>query len=70
MSTLAALAIVAGVLASGIPLGRWACRRDPGPRARRRDADRALLHLARAGCTNPAQCPTCTTLTDRAKERP
>ncbi|MFE7017698.1 hypothetical protein ACFVAQ_45855 [Streptomyces sp. NPDC057651] len=70
MSILAALAVVAVILASGIPLGRWACRRDPGPRARARAADRALLRLARTGCTNPAQCPTCTTLDDRTKERP
>ncbi|AYD86234.1 hypothetical protein SEA_DAROLANDSTONE_46 [Streptomyces phage Darolandstone] len=31
-------AAVALLLASGVPLGRWACRRDPGPLARPRMA--------------------------------
>ncbi|MEV4036390.1 hypothetical protein [Streptomyces umbrinus] len=107
MSSLSGLAIVAGVLASGVPLGLWACRREPGPlarlrmargqgwrylahraglllspgllyrgvpfgtaRQRRRYADRALLRLARAACPTPAQCPTCSALTERAGVRP
>ncbi|MFF9034007.1 hypothetical protein ACF090_00855 [Streptomyces sp. NPDC014892] len=69
MSSLAGLAIVAAVLASGVPLGRWACRRDAGPLAGRRDrADRALLRLTRTGCARPDQCPTCSALTERAQE--
>ncbi|MGW0756149.1 hypothetical protein ACWD1Y_06610 [Streptomyces sp. NPDC002814] len=69
MSSLAGLAIVAAVLASGVPLGLWACRRDPGPLAgRRARADRALLRLARTGCARPDQCPTCSALTERAQE--
>lgn len=71
MTTDLALALaVALATASGVPLGMWACRIDPGPlagrRARRR-ADRALARLARAGCANPAQCPTCTAYADRAE---
>ncbi|MFF3886582.1 hypothetical protein [Streptomyces sp. NPDC001914] len=31
-----AFVAVALVVASGVPLGRWACRRDPGPLARPR----------------------------------
>ncbi|WP_328361455.1 hypothetical protein OG800_26535 [Streptomyces sp. NBC_00445] len=68
---MSSLAIVAAVLASGVPLGLWACRRDPGPLAGRPDrahADRALLRLARTGCAHPDQCPTCSTLTERAQE--
>jgi len=38
VSPLTGLAIVAGVLAAGVPLGLWACRRDPGPLARPRMA--------------------------------
>ncbi|MET8098803.1 hypothetical protein ABZV29_20305 [Streptomyces sp. NPDC005236] len=71
MSGPAGLAAVAAVLASGMPLGLWACRRDPGPLAGRRDrarADRALLRLARTGCARPDQCPTCSALTERAQE--
>ncbi|MEU3917095.1 hypothetical protein [Streptomyces sp. NPDC029004] len=65
MSGLAWAIILALVVASGVPLGRWACRRDPGP-FDRADADRALLRLARTGCDRPDQCPTCTALADRA----
>ncbi|MGW8876365.1 hypothetical protein [Streptomyces mirabilis] len=61
MSGPAGLAIVAAVLASGVPLGLWACRRDPGPFAGRRDR-------ARAGCARPDQCPTCSALAERAQE--
>jgi hypothetical protein len=71
VSSLAGLATVAAVLASGVPLGLWACRRDPGPLAGRRArvrADRALLRLARTGCARPDQCPTCSALTERAQE--
>ncbi|WP_326728826.1 hypothetical protein [Streptomyces phaeochromogenes] len=50
MSRLAALATVATVLAFGVPLGPWACRRDPGPLARphmaRRQGWRYLAHRA------------------------
>jgi len=70
VSTLAALAVVAVVLASGVPLGLWACRRDPGPLAGRRthrDADRALLRLARSEGRCPRGCTTCRALTERAK---
>ncbi|MFI5474987.1 hypothetical protein ACIA6D_32860 [Streptomyces cacaoi] len=71
MSGFAGLAIVAAGLASGVPLGLWACRRDPGPLAGRRaraHADRALLRLARTGCARTDQCPTCSDLTERAQE--
>lgn len=69
MTSLAGLATVAAVLTSGVPLGLWACRRDPGPLAGRRTrADRALLRLARTGCAHPDQCPTCSALTERAQE--
>ncbi|MGC5343669.1 hypothetical protein [Streptomyces sp. DT171] len=44
---LVATTVITVVIASGIPAGRWACRRDPGPRARRRRADRDLARLAR-----------------------
>ncbi|MEW2573630.1 hypothetical protein [Streptomyces sp. NPDC047070] len=53
-------ALVAGALLlvlSGVPLGRWACRRDPGP-LRRHPAD------TRGAC--PAYCPTCTALARKA----
>ncbi|MCY0959623.1 hypothetical protein [Streptomyces sp. H27-H5] len=64
--------VVALVLASGVPLGRWACRRDPGPlarnRARARDTDRALLRLAKGEGRCPRGCTTCQVLTERAKE--
>ena len=50
MSRLAALATVATVLAFGVPLGLWACRRDPGPlsqpRMARRHGWRYLAHRA------------------------
>ncbi|MDX3063435.1 hypothetical protein PV518_14790 [Streptomyces sp. ND04-05B] len=59
---------VALVLASGVPLGRWACRRDPGPLARDRSADRALLRLAKGEGRCPRGCTTCRVLTERAKE--
>ncbi|MDX3841755.1 hypothetical protein [Streptomyces europaeiscabiei] len=67
----AGLAIIAAVLASGVPLGLRACRRDPGPLAGRRArirADRDLLRLARKGCARPDQCPTCSALAERAQE--
>ncbi|MGW7413414.1 hypothetical protein [Streptomyces sp. NPDC054863] len=44
------------VLASGVPLGRLACRRDPGP-LRRHPAD------TRGAC--PSDCRTCTALKER-----
>ncbi|MCX4824228.1 hypothetical protein OG883_31105 [Streptomyces sp. NBC_01142] len=72
MSSLTGLAIVAGLLASSVPLGLWACRRDPGPLASRRaraDADRALLRLAHTGCVRPDQCPTCPALAERANSK-
>jgi hypothetical protein len=50
VSSLTGLSIVAGVLASGAPLGLWACRREPGPLARprmaRRQGWRYLAHRA------------------------
>lgn len=49
------------LILSGIPLGRWACRRDPGPL-------RAHPANNRAACPHPDICPTCRTLADRAEE--
>ncbi|MFC8199925.1 hypothetical protein ACFUTV_31715 [Streptomyces sp. NPDC057298] len=50
MSGLAWAIVVALVVASGVPLGLWACRRDPGPLARPRMARgqgwRYLAHRA------------------------
>lgn len=51
-----ALALAAAVAAT--PLVVWAARLTPGRRARAR-ADRDLFRLARAQCSNPAQCPPC-----------
>ncbi|GGZ96546.1 hypothetical protein GCM10010329_17200 [Streptomyces spiroverticillatus] len=48
--------VVVLVVLSGIPLGRIACRRDPGPR-RRHPAD------TRGACV--AECRTCTALKER-----
>ncbi|MFD8546812.1 hypothetical protein [Streptomyces sp. NPDC059649] len=52
--TVAALVVLL-VVASGLPLGRLACRRDPGP-LRRRPAD------TRGAC--PPDCTTCTALNE------
>ncbi|MFI5808899.1 hypothetical protein [Streptomyces sp. NPDC051561] len=60
MSTALAVVLVLVVLASGIPLGRWACRRDPGP-LRRHPAD------TRGAC-DPT-CPTCTVLAERKADQ-
>lgn len=61
--------VVALVFASGVPLGLWACRRDPGPLARRRHADRALARLARGeGRACPRGCTTCRVITERTQE--
>jgi hypothetical protein len=62
--------VLALVVASGVPLGLWACRRDPGPLARNRarDADRALLRLAKGEGRCPHGCTTCRVLTERAQE--
>lgn len=66
----AALTTVAIVLAVGVPLGRWACRRGPGPLANRRTrgADRALLRLAKGEGRCPRGCLTCRVLTERTQE--
>ncbi|TGB14406.1 hypothetical protein [Streptomyces sp. MZ04] len=53
---LAALAVLL-VIVSGIPLGRRACRRDPGP-LRRHPAD------TRGACS--PTCPTCTALAEES----
>ncbi|MEV7501714.1 hypothetical protein [Streptomyces sp. NPDC093018] len=50
---LVAALVVLLVVASGVPLGRLACRRDPGP-LRRHPAD------TRGAC--PPHCTTCTAL--------
>lgn len=55
--------VVANVVA---PLALWARRRPPGPRAR--DADRALLRLARSESRCPRGCLTCQVLTERVQE--
>lgn len=70
MSGLAWAIVVALVVASGVPLGLWACRRDPGPLARNRarDADRALLRLAKGEGRCPRSCTTCRVLTERTQE--
>ncbi|MFF0744196.1 hypothetical protein ACFYVL_27740 [Streptomyces sp. NPDC004111] len=53
---LVAALVVLLVLASGVPLGLLACRRDPGPR-RRHPAD------TRGACL--AECRTCNALKER-----
>ncbi|WP_416963115.1 hypothetical protein [Streptomyces sp. Agncl-13] len=69
-TTAAALTTVAIVIAGGVPLGRWACRRGPGPLAGRqsRSADRALLRLAKGEGRCPRGCLTCRVLTERTQE--
>ncbi|WP_019055000.1 hypothetical protein [Streptomyces prunicolor] len=69
-TTAAALTTVAIVLTAGVPLGRWACRRHPGPLAgrRARGADRALLRLAKGEDRCPRRCLTCRVLTERTQE--
>ncbi|MFD7716195.1 hypothetical protein [Streptomyces sp. NPDC059814] len=52
---LVAAPVAALVVASGVPLGRLACRRDPGP-LRRHPAD------TRGAC--PPHCTTCTALNE------
>ncbi|MET9555109.1 hypothetical protein [Streptomyces sp. NPDC006645] len=50
MSGAAWAIVVALVVASGVPLGLWACRRDPGPLARPRMARRqGWRYLAHRG---------------------
>ncbi|MFJ8018671.1 hypothetical protein [Streptomyces sp. NPDC096311] len=60
--------VLALVVASGVPLGLWACRRNPGPLAR--NADRALLRLAKSEGRCPCGCTSCRVLTERAQENP
>ncbi|MEW2297336.1 hypothetical protein ABZ719_32320 [Streptomyces sp. NPDC006743] len=67
MSDTAWAIVLALVVASGVPLGLWACRRDPGP-LRDRTADRALLRLAKGEGRCPRGCTTCRVLTERTEE--
>ncbi|KAB1141387.1 hypothetical protein F7R91_32700 [Streptomyces luteolifulvus] len=60
--------VLALVVASGVPLGLWACRRDPGPLACTCDTDRALLRLAKGEGRCPRNCITCRVITERAQE--
>lgn len=60
------IALALAVAVASTPTWVWVLRLAPRRHARTRArADRALFRLARAGCPNPAQCPTCATLTDR-----
>jgi hypothetical protein len=68
----AAWAIVLALfIGSGMPLGRWVCRTDPGPchqRRSRAEADRALLRLAQGEGRCPHDCITCRVLAERTSE--